>query len=88
MKYLIFCLIFIFLAIQFQHKKPRRRLLPDTTAGNQRSVVIGLRQSSKCVIAGLTVTGVNYLNPDQILSLTGLAIGDTISIPGEESRQL
>lgn len=88
MKYLIFCLIFIFLAIPVSAQETEKTALPDTTAGNQRSVVIDYANPSKCVIAGLTVTGVNYLNPDQILSLTGLAIGDTISIPGEESQTI
>ncbi|HON55088.1 MAG TPA: POTRA domain-containing protein, partial [Bacteroidales bacterium] len=35
-------------------------------------------------IGGLTVSGIKYLNPDQILSLTGIQIGDKIEIPGEE----
>lgn len=51
---------------------------------DKNPVQIDYSNPRECVISGLTVSGVNYLNSDQILSLTGLAIGDTISIPGEE----
>ncbi len=34
-------------------------------------------------IAGLTATGTRYLDPNSLLSLTGLRIGDRIKIPGE-----
>ena len=60
----------------------------DSTAGKQSSVVIDYSDPRECVISGLTVTGVNYLNPDQILSLTGLAMGDTVTIPGEELQTI
>jgi len=34
-------------------------------------------------IAGLTVTGNKYLDPNSLLSLTGMKVGDKIRIPGE-----
>ncbi|WP_229311825.1 outer membrane protein assembly factor BamA [Larkinella rosea] len=34
-------------------------------------------------IAGLTVTGNKYLDPNSLLSLTGLKVGDKVRIPGE-----
>ncbi|MFD1144879.1 outer membrane protein assembly factor BamA [Larkinella insperata] len=34
-------------------------------------------------IAGLTVTGNKYLDPNSLLSLTGLKVGDKIRVPGE-----
>ena len=34
-------------------------------------------------IAGLTITGNKYLDPNSLLSLTGLKVGDKIRIPGE-----
>ncbi|GAA4402405.1 POTRA domain-containing protein [Nibrella viscosa] len=34
-------------------------------------------------IAGLTVTGTRYLDPNSLVSLTGLKIGDKVRLPGE-----
>lgn len=76
MKRLFFCITLFF------------TVLPLLAQVEQSSVVIDYSKPRKCAIAGLTVTGVNYLNADQILSLTGLAIGDTISIPGEELQSI
>ena len=36
------------------------------------------------VIADITISGVKYLNPEQILSFIGVAKGDTIKIPNED----
>ncbi len=36
------------------------------------------------IIADITVSGVKYLNPEQILSFTGLMKGDTITLPSED----
>jgi len=38
----------------------------------------------KYKIAGITVTGVRYLNHDALIQLSGLQIGDEIKVPGEE----
>jgi len=88
MKHLIFCITFYLLSIPIQAQVTEQSAVPDTTGRNQRSVVIDYSNPRKCVIAGLQVTGVNYLNSDQILSLTGLALGDTISIPGDELKTI
>ncbi|HOG24707.1 MAG TPA: POTRA domain-containing protein [Bacteroidales bacterium] len=88
MKHLIFCITFYSLTIPIQAQVTEQSAVPDTTGRNQRSVVIDYSNPRKCVIAGLQVTGVNYLNSDQILSLTGLALGDTISIPGDELKTI
>jgi outer membrane protein insertion porin family len=36
------------------------------------------------VIADITISGVKYLNPEQILSFIGIAKGDTVKIPNED----
>ncbi|MDR0737761.1 MAG: outer membrane protein assembly factor BamA [Prevotellaceae bacterium] len=36
------------------------------------------------VIADITISGVKYLNPEQILSFIGVAKGDTVTIPNED----
>ncbi|NLH23014.1 MAG: outer membrane protein assembly factor BamA [Bacteroidales bacterium] len=76
------------LAIPIRAQVTGQTAVTDTTGRNQRSVVIDYTNPRQCVIAGLKVTGVNYLNSDQILSLTGLALGDTISIPGDELKTI
>ncbi|HPX79065.1 MAG TPA: POTRA domain-containing protein, partial [Bacteroidales bacterium] len=75
-KHLFFCISFFLAAF------------PLLAQVEQSSVVVDYSKPRACAIAGLTVSGVNYLNPDQILSLTGLAIGDTINIPGEELQSI
>ncbi len=88
MKHLFFCITFYLLAIPIRAQVTGQTAVTDTTGRNQRSVVIDYTNPRQCVIAGLKVTGVNYLNSDQILSLTGLALGDTISIPGDELKTI
>lgn len=88
MKYLIFCFIFLLTGLSLSAQITEQVAVTDSTAGKQSSVMIDYANPRQCVIAGMTVTGVNYLNADQILSLTGLAIGDTINIPGEELQTI
>ncbi|HOO69659.1 MAG TPA: POTRA domain-containing protein, partial [Bacteroidales bacterium] len=88
MKHLFFCLVFIVSGIPLFSQITVKNAQADSTAGKQSSVVIDYSDPRECVISGLTVTGVNYLNPDQILSLTGLAMGDTVTIPGEELQTI
>ena len=88
MKHLFFCLIFIISGFPIFAQITEKTTVADSTAGKQSSVVIDYSDPRQCVISGLTVTGVNYLNADQILSLTGLALGDTITIPGEELQSI
>ncbi len=38
----------------------------------------------KYTLGGITISGVKYLDPNTLISLTGLRVGDEISIPGEE----
>lgn len=88
MKHLIFCITFFILTTPIWAQVTKQTTVADTIGRNQRSVVIDYTSPRQCVIAGLKVTGVNYLNSDQILSLTGLALGDTISIPGDELKTI
>ncbi len=54
----------------------------DTTAKVQ--LTLDHNNPKQYVIADITVSGIKYLNPEQILSFTGLVKGDTISLPSEE----
>ncbi len=64
-------------------------IVPFTGASAQdttltRSIQVDYNNPKNYVIGGLTVSGVKYVLPEQILSITGLAVGDTVKIPGEE----
>lgn len=48
------------------------------------SVVVDYNNPKEYVIGGLEVSGIQYLGKEQILSLTGLNIGDRITIPSED----
>ncbi|MDO7874992.1 outer membrane protein assembly factor BamA [Hymenobacter sp. ASUV-10] len=41
-------------------------------------------EPKKYELGGITVSGARYLDPNTLISLTGLRIGDAINIPGEE----
>ena len=48
------------------------------------NVVIDYNTPKEYIIGGLEVSGIQYLGKDQILSLTGLTVGDKITLPGED----
>lgn len=48
------------------------------------NVVIDYNTPREYIIGGLEVSGIQYLGKDQILSLTGLSVGDKITLPGED----
>ena len=84
MKHLILCFALLISSFPLSAQVTEKTPVTDTLNRTANSIQIDYSNPRECVISGLTVSGVNYLNSDQILSLTGLAIGDTISIPGEE----
>lgn len=59
----------------------------DTTAARPTAVpALQFDQAhpQQFVIADITVSGIKYLNPEQILSFTGLVKGDTIVLPSDD----
>lgn len=44
----------------------------------------GAEEPRKYQLGGITVSGVRYLDPNTLISLSGLRIGDQINVPGEE----
>ena len=59
------------------------------TAQEQNDNIITDYASPKeYTIGGIKVTGINYLREEQILSLTGLQVGDKITLPGEEMSSI
>ena len=44
----------------------------------------GADEPKKYVLGGITVSGARYLDPNTLIGLSGLRVGDNITIPGEE----
>lgn len=47
-------------------------------------VVVNYEKPTTYVVGGIDVEGVKYLNKDQLISLTGLKVGDRIKVPSED----
>ncbi len=50
----------------------------------QQTAPSGADEPKKYVLGGITVSGARYLDPNTLISLTGLRVGDVIMVPGEE----
>ncbi|GAC1594373.1 MAG: outer membrane protein assembly factor BamA [Hymenobacter sp.] len=50
----------------------------------QQGAPAGPDEPKKYELGGITVSGARYLDPNTLISLTGLRVGDAISVPGEE----
>ena len=44
----------------------------------------GGEEPKKYVLGGISVSGARYLDPNTLIGLSGLRVGDNITIPGEE----
>jgi outer membrane protein insertion porin family len=49
-----------------------------------QQVPAGAEEPKKYELGGITVSGARYLDPNTLISLTGLRVGDAINVPGEE----
>ena len=68
-------LVFLFVNVAYpQIRKRADRSSSDISYGNPKEYIIG----------DITVTGLNILDENALISLTGLKIGDKINIPGDE----
>ena len=54
-----------------------------TLAVTSPNDIMNYAQPKEYTIAGLSVTGTRFLDPNSLVSLTGLRVGDKIRIPGE-----
>ncbi len=73
---LIMGLMFTTLPLQAQEPAPADSAKVD--------LKLDVNNPKQYVIADITVSGIKYLNPEQILSFTGLVKGDTITLPSED----
>ncbi|WP_375418535.1 outer membrane protein assembly factor BamA [uncultured Hymenobacter sp.] len=58
-------------------------LAPPVQA-QQAPIPPGADEPKRYVLGGVTVSGTRYLDPNTLIALSGLRVGDPISIPGEE----
>lgn len=47
-------------------------------------IVVDYNSPRKYIVGGVSVSGITHINQEQMVSLTGITIGDPIEIPGEE----
>ena len=55
-----------------------------TAPARAQTVAPAAGEPKRYVLGGITVSGTRYLDPNTLIGLSGLRIGDPISIPGEE----
>ncbi|HCW09107.1 MAG TPA: hypothetical protein DGG95_17250 [Cytophagales bacterium] len=73
----LFLLVFYGASGQF-----RKRNTPATSQTQSQSQALSFANPVEYTIAGIEVTGLNVLDKNAMVSLTGLKIGDRIKIPG------
>lgn len=59
-------------------------LTPAFLLAQNSNVVVDYSNPKKYIIGDIRVTGIKYLSPEQIISITGLQKGDQITVPSEE----
>src|SRR6478752_2853595 len=73
------CVGFVFSVAQAQFRK---KSTPAVSSGEQRPSTLNYNSPTEYTIAGIEVVGLNVLDKNAMISLTGLKIGDVIKIPG------
>ena len=59
-------------------------LLATWLAPTARAQQAGGGEPKKYELGGITISGARYLDPNTLIGLTGLRVGDAINVPGEE----
>ncbi len=54
------------------------------TQAQNKDIVVDYNNAETYIIGGLKVEGINYLSEAQILALTGLQMGDKVTVPSEQ----
>ncbi|NLD22177.1 MAG: outer membrane protein assembly factor BamA [Bacteroidales bacterium] len=57
-------------------------VLANAQTGN--GIIVDYSNPKTYIIGGVSVEGTNYLNPDQIVALTGMSAGQSITVPSDE----
>ena len=59
-------------------------LLPYASHAQGGSGAATAAEPHKYELGGISVSGARYLDPNTLIGLTGLRVGDPINVPGEE----
>ena len=59
-------------------------LMPFVLKAQNNGAVVDYSAPKSYILKGIKVEGVNYLNSDRIVALTGLKAGDKVEIPGDQ----
>ncbi len=73
-----YCILFAFCT----HAQFRRKIAPAVSRDDQKQSTLNYSSPTEYTIAGIDVVGLNVLDKNAMISLTGLKIGDVIKIPG------
>jgi outer membrane protein insertion porin family len=52
----------------------------------EKQEIVDFMNSTDYIIGGVTVTGIRYLDPNALIGISGLRLGQEISIPGEDVK--
>src|SRR6185295_13225819 len=69
-----------------QFRKSRERIGGSTTTqpGSVTEATINYANPAEYYIAGIEISGLNVLDKNAMISLTGLKVGDKVKIPGDQ----
>jgi outer membrane protein insertion porin family len=67
---------------------PATTSLADTAIAPQVTLAKDYAAPKKYVIAGITASGLKYYNTDRAIALSGLAVGDSITIPSDKAANI
>ena len=76
-------LLSIFLCVAFGSFAQYRRSRTNQTPGSGDANTLNYTSPAEYTIAGIDVTGINVLDKNAMISISGLKIGDKIKIPGD-----
>ncbi len=79
-RFLLLSLLLVFFSIDISFAQFRRGREQEPTSGNS----LNYANPVEYTIGGIEVTGLNILDKNAMISLTGLKIGDKIKLPGEK----
>lgn len=78
-----FFLLSIFLCVAFSSLAQFRKSRTTTSQGADDASTLNYANPAEYTIAGIDVTGINVLDKNAMISISGLKVGDKIKIPGD-----
>lgn len=81
--------VFIFLSLSLNFYQTQAQI-PIGAGGRSKKVMpqeeelVNYSKPKEYLLAGISVTGVKFLDPNTLISVSGLSVNDMVSIPGEK----